>query len=89
MSPFAGGSPWAMARDISEGYLLVTERTFGRMSPAEMDKLSFEIERSLREIRSAPTAGLEAQELQRRNRKLMKLSGAKRMVQAQLTKRRR
>ncbi len=87
MSPFAGGSPWAMARDIGEGFVLVTDRTFSRMSRAEIDKLSFELERCLREVRGAPTAELEALELQRRNRKLLKLTSAQRVLRAHLMKR--
>ena len=87
MSPFAGGSPWAMARDIGEGYVLVTDRTFARMSRAEIDKLSFELERCLRDLRGTATAGLEAAELQRHNRKLLKLTGAQRVLRAHLMKR--
>lgn len=89
MSRFAGGSPWAMAREIGEGYVLVTDRTLSRLMPAEVDKLAFEIERLLREIRGAPSGGLEATELQRRNRKILKLTGAQRVVRAHLMQRRR
>lgn len=87
MSPFAGGSPWAMARDIGQGFVLVTDRTFSRMTRGEIDKLSFELERCLREIRGAPTADLPALELQRRNRKLLKLTGAQRILRSHLTRR--
>ncbi|MFQ5351222.1 MAG: hypothetical protein ACE5EG_12335 [Thermoanaerobaculia bacterium] len=87
MSPYAGGSPWAMARDIGEGFVLVTDRTLQRMSRAEIEKVSFELERCLREIRGAPTAELESPDLQRRNRKLLKLTGAQRVLRAHLLKR--
>lgn len=88
MSRFAGGSPWAMAREIGEGYVLVTDRTLARMSRGEIEKLSFELERSLRDIRGSQTAGLDAQELQRRNRRMLKLTSAQRVLRAHLMKRR-
>ena len=87
MSPFPGGSPWAMARDIGEGFVLVTDRTLSRMSRAEIDQLTFELERSLRDLRGPPSADLETLELQRRNRKLLKLTGAQRVLRAHLMKR--
>jgi hypothetical protein len=88
MSRFAGGSPWAMARDIGEGFVLVTDRSLGRMARREIEQLSFEIERRLREIRGSPSANLEHQELQRRNRSILKLTGAQRVLRAHLLKRR-
>ena len=87
MSRFSGGSPWAMARDIGEGFVLVTDRTLARLSRPEIEKLSFELERCLRELRAAPTADLDSTELQRRNRKLLKLTGAQRVLRAHLMKR--
>lgn len=87
MSPFAGGSPWAMARDIGDGFVLITDRTLNRMSRAEIDKLSFELERCLRDLRGASSAELETLDLQRRNRKLLKLTSAQRVVRAHLMKR--
>ena len=48
---FPGGSAYAMVRDVAEGYLLVTERTFKMMSRPELDQLTFEIDRHLRELR--------------------------------------
>ena len=82
MSPFSSGSPWAMARDIGEGFVLVNDRTLSRLSRAEIDKLIFELERSLRDLRGAPSAELETLELQRRNRKLLKMTGAQRVLRA-------
>ena len=76
-----------MARDIGDGFVLVTDRTLQRMSRAEIEKLSFELERCLRDVRGLPTAELEPPELQRRNRKLLKLTGAQRVLRAHLMKR--
>ena len=73
---FPGGSAYAMARDIAEGYLLVTERSFKRMAAPEMDQLAFEMDRHLRELRgeSAPTDDQAA--TQYRNRRIQRLNAA-------------
>ncbi len=76
-----------MARDIGAGFVLVTDRTLARMSRAEIDKLSFELDRCLRELRGVATAELEAPDMQRRNRKLLKLTGAQRILRGHLMKR--
>ncbi len=76
-----------MARDIGAGFVLVTDRTLARMSRHEIDKLSFELERCLRDLRSAPSADLETIEIQRRNRKMGKLMSAQRILRAHLMKR--
>ena len=71
-----GGSAYAMARDIAEGYCQATERTFRRMTVAEMNQLSHEMERYMRELRGEATANLESAELQARNRRLQRLNSA-------------
>ena len=76
MSNFMGGSAFAMARDIAEGYCQATERTFRRMSAAEMSQLSHEMDRLMRELRGEATANMESAELQARNRKLQRLNSA-------------
>jgi len=85
---FPSGSAWAMVRDIGEGYLLVTERTFVRLHVAELDQLSFELERRVREVRGNQPSLDDQKELQNRNRRLMRLVGAQRMLQSFRTRRR-
>lgn len=71
-----------MVRDIGEGFLLVTERTFVRLRAAEIDQLSFELERRVREVRGNQPSLDDQKELQVRNRRLQRLVGAQRMLQA-------
>ncbi len=80
MGSFSGGSAWAMARDIGEGVLLVTERTFGRFELGQVDQLAFELERALRTVRGeqAPLDDLAA--IQTRNRKIQRLMSALTML---------
>jgi hypothetical protein len=75
-----GGSAFAFARDIGEGYQTVTERSFKGLSKAEMDTLAFELDRALRDIRGeqAPLEDLVA--IQARSRKIQRLNGALMML---------
>lgn len=77
-----GGSAYAMTRDIAEGYLLVTERSFKRMAGPEMDQLAFELDRHLRELRgeAAPTDDQAA--TQARNRRIQRLNAALMLLRA-------
>ena len=56
MGNFIGGSAYAMSQQVADGYLLVTERTFLRLGPGELNKLDFEIAKLLREIRGSQPA---------------------------------
>ena len=75
-----GGSAFAFARDIGEGYQTVTERSFKALTKPEMDSLAFEIDRALRDIRGeqAPLEDLPA--IQARSRKIQRLNGALMML---------
>lgn len=73
---FPGGSAWAMAKDIAEGYLMVTERTFRSMTRPELDQLSFEIERHTRDLRGDQPALDDLPAIQLRNRRIQRLNTA-------------
>jgi hypothetical protein len=77
---FPGGSAYAMAKDIAEGYVMVTERTFQRFEPTQLDQLAFEMERALRDIRSDLSAQDDMPTIQQRNRKLQRLTQALTML---------
>lgn len=79
---FPGGSAYAMAKDIAEGYLLVTERTFGRLLPGELDQLAFEMERALRDIRGNQPSIDDLTAVKLRNRKIQRLNGATVMLRS-------
>ena len=75
-----GGSAFAFARDIGDGYQTVTERSFKALSKPEMDTLAFELDRALRDVRGeqAPLEDLVA--IQARSRKIQRLNGALMML---------
>jgi hypothetical protein len=73
---FPGGSAYAMARDISEGYLSVTERSFKLFTRPDIDQLSMELDRLLRELRAEQTALDDHAEMQKKQRKLQRVNTA-------------
>lgn len=75
-----GGSAFGYARDIAEGFQVVTERSFKGLSRPEMDQLAFEIDRALREIRGDQPAVDDLPMIQAKNRKIQRLNGALMMM---------
>ncbi|MDA8018797.1 MAG: hypothetical protein MPN21_15255 [Thermoanaerobaculia bacterium] len=88
MSTFPGGSAFAMASQVAEGFLLITERTFKRMNRPDLEKLSFELEKLLRDIRGNQPDPDDVQEVQRRNRRIQRLNSCRMMLRAYRMKKR-
>jgi hypothetical protein len=75
-----GGSAFSYAKDIAEGYQVVTERSFKGLTRPEMDQLAFEIERGLRDIRAEQPATDDLPMIQAKNRRIQRLNGALMMM---------
>jgi hypothetical protein len=71
-----------MARDVAEGYLLVTERTFKTMTRPELDQLAFEFDRHLRELRGDQPSLDDMAAIQLRQRKMQRLNSTLLMVRS-------
>jgi hypothetical protein len=76
MGNFIGGSAYGMSRDIAEGLILVSQNTFKKFSVAEMKQLQFELERVQKEIRSEQPVQDDTQAIQKRGRKLGRITTA-------------
>jgi hypothetical protein len=85
---FPGGSAYAMTRDIAEGYTLVTERTFKTLTPAELDKLVFEMDRHLRELRGDQPSLDDIPAIQVRNRRIQRVNQAMQVLRSFRTRQR-
>lgn len=81
MGNFIGGSAYAMTRQVADGYLLVTERTFLRLSRGELDRLASELAKLLREVRGNQPPLDDIQAIQQRNRKIQRLNTCRMMLQ--------
>lgn len=75
-----GGSAFGYARDIAEGFQVVTERSFKGITAPEMDQLAFEINRGLRDIRAEQVPTDDLPLIQAKNRKIQRLNGALMMM---------
>ena len=88
MGNFTGGSAYAMVQQIAEGYLLVTERSLQRLTAGELDRLGFELEKLLREVRGAPPPLEDLQAMQKRSRKIQRLNTCRRVLSTYRQRRR-
>ena len=81
---FLGGSAYAMARDVCEGYILLNTNLLKRMTAEELKMLRFELERILTSVRGDQPSLDDMMALQGRNRKISRLNSAVFMVNSQL-----
>jgi hypothetical protein len=88
MSVFIGGSAYNMVRDIAEGYIIVSERTFRKYAPGEFAEFSLEANRFLTEVRSNQPALTEIDEIQKRQRRMRRLQQAMTIAAAVLQRQR-
>jgi hypothetical protein len=73
---FPGGSAYAMARDVAEGFATLSERNFRTLSEAELTQLAFELDRHLRELRGLQAPQDDVPAIQLRNRRMGRLTTA-------------
>lgn len=71
-----------MARDIAEGYVIVSEHTFKKFQSPELQAFLFEVDKLMREIRGVMPPPDDMEALQRKNRKLQRLNQAQTIVGA-------
>ena len=81
---FLGGSAYAMARDVGEGFILLNTNLLRRMNAEELRQLRFEVERLLTGIRGDQPSLDNMMALQVRNRKISRLNSAVFMINSQL-----
>jgi len=84
---FMGGSAFAMARDIAEGYILLNASVLRRMQSEELKQLRFEVDRVLNTLRGEQLPQDQLAQLQARNRKISRLNSAVSMINGQLSAR--
>ncbi len=76
MGSFIGGSAPAMARQVCDGFTLLSQATLKRLDLGQMRILEFEIDKRLRETRSEPVDLEDQAGLTKRNRRLSRIEGA-------------
>jgi predicted ABC-class ATPase len=73
MSVFLGGSAYNMVRELADGFIIVTERTFKLYKPQDLTDFQMEAERYLREVRAAQAPAGDQEAIQKRQRRLQRL----------------
>jgi hypothetical protein len=86
MGSFIGGSAYAMSHDIAEGMILVNANTLKKFTPAELKQLTFELDRVQKEVRAEQPAGDDTQAIQKRGRKLSRITQALILINATMVK---
>lgn len=86
MGNFMGGSAYAMARDIGEGLILVNASTFKKFEPGELKQLTFELDKLQKETRSEQPAQEDTQAIQKRGRKLGRITTAMQIIHSAMIK---
>lgn len=87
MSVFIGGSAYNMVRDVADGFILVSERTFRNYKAHEIQEFTMEADRFLREVRSDQPALTEVEAIQKRQRRMRRLQQAMTLASAQARRR--
>lgn len=88
MGSYLGGSAPAMARQICDGYTLVSPVLLKRLTADQMATLEFELDKRLRETRGEPVDLNDQPALQTRNRRLSRIENAMRVLRHTLQQRR-
>ena len=86
MGNFMGGSAPAMANQIAEGFILLSQNTLRGFTDGELNLLRFELEKLQRDARAEVPPQDDAMAQQVRNRKISRLSSAVQVVNHQLTR---
>jgi hypothetical protein len=82
---FLGGSAYAMASQIANGYLLVTPIILRRLTRSDLNQLQFELQKIMTEERANQPPQHDTQALKARNRKISRISNALQDIKARIS----
>ena len=88
MGTFMGGSAPAMARQVCDGYTLLSQTTLKRLTLQQMQDLEFEIEKRLRETRADTPDLNDLDAVRDRNRRISRIENAVRVLRHTMQQRR-
>jgi len=79
---FIGGSPYAMANQLMEGYILLNRIILKKYSLKDLQVLKLELEKLLREVRSQQPPLEDIKAIKLRNRRVQRLTSARSMIES-------
>jgi hypothetical protein len=77
---FMGGSSYAMATSLMEGYIIPSPTNLKKLTIEEMRELLFEVEKLLRELRGEIIDQNDFMAIKKRNQKILKLQSAQNVI---------
>ena len=80
MGSFMGGSAPAMARQVCDGYTLLSPNSLKRLSLDQMKQLEFELDKKLRNTRGEQPSLDDQPALLERNRRISRIEGQVRVL---------
>ena len=85
MAQFMGGSAFAMASQITEGYVSLTPMVLKRFGRPELTQLQFELQKQLTTLRNNQPLPDDTQGLQAYHHKVGRIRSANLVIQNQLS----
>ncbi len=82
MSVFLGGSAYNMVRELADGFIIVSERTFKMYKPQDLTDFQMEADKYLKAIRSNQPAITDTEATQKRQRRMQRLQQSITIVNA-------
>jgi hypothetical protein len=80
MGTYMGGSAPAMARQVCDGFTLLSATNLRRLSLEQMKNLEFEMDKKLRDARGTQPDQKDLKALQERNRRITRIEGQLRVL---------
>lgn len=80
MGNYIGGSAPAMARQVCDGFTLLSPTIVKRLDVGQMQQLEFEMDKRLRETRGEPMDLSDQDGIKQRNRRISRIVGALRVL---------
>lgn len=85
MAQFLGGSAYAMANQIADGYVTLTPTVLRRFNRGELTQIQFELQKILTTLRSNQPVGDDTTALQAYHHKVGRIRSAHLVLQNQLS----
>lgn len=86
MARFLGGSAYAMANQVSEGYVSLTPATLKRFGAGELNQLHFELNRILTDLRGNQPIQGDTSALKAYHHRTSRVRGAMQVVKSQMSR---
>ncbi len=87
MGHFIGGSAFGMARDVSEGLILLNDTMLRKFQLPELQQLHFELEKMIKDARGEQVAQEDAQAIQKKSRRISRIQSAMNIIKTRMSTR--